>query len=398
MGAPRHPAKGATPTPARPVLAPPEQRILPLEPRLLLDANLEWDLAGTSALTSALSGLAQAFERHQVDVEALLDGVEASSDGALAKLDTIVDVAGAASADLDAVTEAVSRIRDAIDALREQALGDIDALFTDGLAGSIATGFNQRLEAENDDGYTAGFTGEQLDDFYNAADFRSGSVLSERDDFLAGAALGVVTVDAARGFLDDAFADATGLSGDRFGILLADVVDAEGLTLATFTEDASDSVGVSIDLPDLTADFGAVLERLVPGISVPFDLAFESSGATFDFRIESSVETSGGGLDSIGFGITGLDSIFELGGSANLAGTERLGLGLLDRGRGARPAQPAPVSVVECCRVVQGQLLVVGPGVAAVVGCCDGAAADESAPCCRPSVDGVLCGVLHGVS
>ncbi|MFW5654280.1 MAG: beta strand repeat-containing protein [Roseicyclus sp.] len=330
MGAPRHPAKGATPTPARPVLAPPEQRILPLEPRLLLDANLEWDLAGTSALTSALSGLAQAFERHQVDVEALLDGVEASSDGALAKLDTIVDVAGAASADLDAVTEAVSRIRDAIDALREQALGDIDALFTDGLAGSIATGFNQRLEAENDDGYTAGFTGEQLDDFYNAADFRSGSVLSERDDFLAGAALGVVTVDAARGFLDDAFADATGLSGDRFGILLADVVDAEGLTLATFTEDASDSVGVSIDLPDLTADFGAVLERLVPGISVPFDLAFESSGATFDFRIESSVETSGGGLDSIGFGITGFDSIFELGGSAALAGTERLGLGLLD--------------------------------------------------------------------
>ena len=35
---------------------------VPLEPRVMLDANLEWDLSGTTAITSVMSAIAQAFD------------------------------------------------------------------------------------------------------------------------------------------------------------------------------------------------------------------------------------------------------------------------------------------------------------------------------------------------
>ncbi|MDG4650076.1 calcium-binding protein [Roseibacterium sp. SDUM158017] len=333
MGAPRHPVANEDGGAVQPVPTRIEDRILPLEPRLLLDANLEWDLSGTTALTSALSGVAQIFEQQFGDVSAFLDTFGQSADQAFAAVETVVDTTGALGTDdLNAVTEAVSRIKEAITALRDATDGSIAGLLDGTFAADVAAGFNNRLNTAN--GNTAAdFTTAEVAGLYAYSNFADGTVTADRDAFLTANAsrLGSVDVATATGLFDDAVAGVLGLPGGNLSVALADIA-LDGQTIIDFTQTTATSVGVSVVVPDTIADFGEVLQKLVPGISLPFDVSVGSDGALLGFDIDSRVALTGDTLDAIGVDIHDFTfaPLLELGGPVTLPADASLKLGILE--------------------------------------------------------------------
>ena len=325
--------------PALPVAQRPlDQRVLPLEPRILLDANLEWDLNSTSVLTSALSGVAQIFEEQIDDINAFLDGFADKADAAFSAVDTLVDTAGdVSSTDLNAVTETVDRLREAITALRDGAIGDIDAMLGGTFAQDVADSLNAQLDAADTsstaaDPYNASFTIANIASVYTLENFSDGTVNADRTALLTAGDLGSTSVADAEDMFDTAVANALGLPGNNFSVTLTDqflgtqkIVDFEAGATAG-------SVAVSIALPEAVADFGEIVKSIVPGITLPFELLSSTSGTALSFDLTPKTDITGDVINSIGLDINGFDfaPLLEVGGSFGLPTDAGLKLGFLE--------------------------------------------------------------------
>lgn len=111
-------ANAMTPTIPAPVL---------LEPRIMMDANLEWDLASTTALSGSLSGLVQSFAEQY----AMMDEAELSLNG---MPDNVPERSASLGrglsngTDLGPVVSAVERVGLAFQELRLAVLQDVEGL------------------------------------------------------------------------------------------------------------------------------------------------------------------------------------------------------------------------------------------------------------------------------
>ena len=323
--------------PALPVAQRPlDQRVLPLEPRILLDANLEWDLNSTSVLTSALSGVAQIFEEQVDDIEGFLDSFADTADSAFSAVETLVDTAGAVSStDLNAVTEAVDRLRNAITALRDGAIGDITSMLVVGFAAAVANDLNARLDAVDMTGTLDGsgpFTVGDISDLYSIDNFTDGTVSADRTALLSAVNLGSTSVADAEDMFDEAVATALGLPSNKFAVTLSDIF-LDGQKVVDFEAGATaGAVNVSVSLPETIADFDDVVKSIVPGISLPFELLSSSSGAALSFELTPKTDIAGDVINSIGLDINQFDfaPLLEVGGAIGLPSDAGLKLGILE--------------------------------------------------------------------
>lgn len=327
-------------------------RAVPLEPRVMLDANLEFDISSTTALTSVLSSVAQLFEEQFDDITSFLETFDESASAAYDQISAIVDTAeGATSAandagvvtgdivDLSVATETVQRIRDAIATLRDAIDGSIGDLIDGDFSLNVTEYVTDKLSNANnnvnpppDPPYESDLTLSQVEAVYTAANFTSGTVESSLDALIASIDLGAsVSAAQAKAFFHDGVAAAMGLPGGNFAVELNDIT-AGGETLVSFTQDGQFNVDVAVNLPQAVADFQTVLQSAIPGISLPFDILSQSAdGSLVSFEIGTRTTFSGDVLTNLAVDIHKFSfaPLLEVGG--NIAGVAGAGfnLGLL---------------------------------------------------------------------
>ena len=322
-------------------------RTVPLEPRVMLDANLEFDINATTALTSVLSGVAQLFEDQFDDITSFLDTFDETASAAFDKISAIVDtVEGVSSSagtsdvvDLSVATETVQRIRDAIQSLRDAVDGSIADLIDGDFSTDVTTAVKAQLETINNGvtpapnpAYVSDLTAAGIAGVYTAANFVAGGVDSSLDTLIASLDLGAdVTAVQAKAFFHDAVATAMGLSTGNFSVALNDII-VGGETLISFAQDGNNAVDVSVNLPEAFADFQAVLQAAIPGISLPFDVLGQGSATSLiAFEIETTTTFTGDILDKLTVDIHEFTfaPLLEVGGTITLPADAGINLGLL---------------------------------------------------------------------
>ncbi|WP_321341282.1 calcium-binding protein [uncultured Cohaesibacter sp.] len=233
-----------------------QQIPLLLEPRVMLDANLEWNLSDATSISDAIHGFAETFNEQFHDISDFLEHFETQVGDAASLIDALTGGAGSsgASEQLHGLLDAIGRIEGAIKELQQGTASAVNALG-----------------------------------------------------------------DATAGTLSVALED----------------VQVDGKDVITFSDEDGDasSVNVSVNLDPITADLDALLTELLGDASVSEDLSVTtaSSGA-ITFTMNSSVETSGGSITSMGLDVTDFNfpSLFEFGGVINICDTANLNMGLLD--------------------------------------------------------------------
>ncbi|CUH69401.1 Cyclolysin [Thalassovita autumnalis] len=311
-----------------------------LEPRVMLDANLEWDLNASSALTSVLAGIAQSFEDQFTAVSNVLETFTDQAEDAFAAISPLLEtsqgiLAGANDTevvDLNPVVEVADRITKAITDLKGTLQEVIDTATFDTMAANINSviGANKVSAAD-------------LGGLYTYANFADGTVSDDIDTFIAG--LGVSNTATARAAFDDNLAAAFGLgSNENFALTLTDVGPADN-KLITFTQqkdglnnDITTAVDVAINLPEVFTDMTSMLQQAIPGLTLPIDiLSGSDSGALISFELQSiavyddPAEGNALTLDQVGLNIHNFDfaPLVQVGGAIDAAVGAEASLGLL---------------------------------------------------------------------
>ena len=233
-----------------------QQIPLLLEPRVMLDANLEWNLSDATSISDAIHGFAEAFNEQFDDISDFLEHFETQVGDAASLIDALTGGAGSsgASEQLHGLLDAIGRIEGAIKELQQGTASAVNAL------GDATTG--------------------------------------------------------------------------TLSVTLEDV-QVDGKDVITFSDEDGDasSVNVSVNLDPITADLDALLTELLGDAAVSEDLSITtaSSGA-ITFTMNSSVETSGGSITSMGLDIKDFNfpNLFEFGGIINVGDAAHLNMGLLD--------------------------------------------------------------------
>lgn len=332
-----HPGKA---NPVAPLRKRNDLAVLPLEPRIMLDGNLEWGITSTTALTSVLSGIAGMFGDEFDQVSAFLNDFEDIAATASETLDALVSRADAHNTDLAPSIEAVNRVRAAIDEVRATVNQSILDLIDEDFASDVAERLEDWLKDQNaaDVDYDISITASQIQDLYTLANLRSGQIGTGIENFLSGLApdLGVVTLADARAQFHDIVADVMGLPGGNFAVTLQDIV-IDGETIVAFAQNGADRVDVSVLLPQAVADFTMFAQGVIPGFEVPISLVGTGSDtAAMTFSLISTIDFDGDGnpdtLDSIGLSITNFEfaPLVQVGGTIGLPANLSVNLGLLD--------------------------------------------------------------------
>ena len=311
-----------------------------LEPRVMLDANLEWDLNASSALTSVLAGIAQSFEDQFTAVSNVLETFTDQADDAFAAISPLLEtsqgiLAGANDTevvDLNPVVEVADRITKAITDLKGTLQDVIDTATFDTMAANINSVIGANKVSATD-----------LGGLYTYENFADGTVSDDIDTFIAG--LGVSNTAVARAAFDDNLAAAFGLgSNENFALTLTDVGPADN-KLITFTQqkdglnnDITTAVDVAINLPEVFTDMTSMLQQAIPGLTLPIDiLSGSDSGALISFELQSiavyddPAEGNALTLDQVGLNIHNFDfaPLVQVGGAIDAAVGTEASLGLL---------------------------------------------------------------------
>ena len=312
-----------------------------MEPRVMLDANLEWDLNGTTAITSVMSAIAQIFYDSFDDVADFLREFETSASQAFDVVGSIIDTTKSTGVgDVTAVSEAVQRIKDAIDTVKDGSISRLTNLLGGSFGLQVAAGMNSYLDAEaTTAGYMAALTAEQIDELFTIANLRDGTVGADVDGFLASADLGGVNTSDARVEFDRIVSSVLGLGGaggNDFGVILEDV-QIDGRDVITFTATAGNSVEVQINLPDVevVADFTQMLATALPGSALPFDFELLGSSMQFmSFELSTDTNFTGDVLDDLALHIDTFNfaPLLQVGGDVTLPAGADLSLGFLKLG------------------------------------------------------------------
>mgnify|MGYP000324287689 CR=1 FL=1 len=332
-------------------MLPIDLRAVPLEPRVMLDANLEFDINASTALTSVLSSVAQLFDEQIADITDFLDTFDEAAGAAFDKIGAIVDTVEGVSSqadasgvlsgdivDLSVATETVQRIRDAIDALRGGVTDTIADLIAGDFYTDLAADVRSQLEDLNNDVTTppdplfeSTLSVADVTSVYTVDNFSSGAVDSTLDTLISGMDLGDATAEQVKTMFHDAIATAMGLSTGNFSVALDDIA-VGGETLVSFTQDGDFAVDVAVNLPQAFADFQAVLQAAIPGISLPFDALSQGAGGSLvEFEIETHTTFSGDILTGLAVDIHefAFAPLLEVGGTIGGVAGAGFNLGLL---------------------------------------------------------------------
>jgi len=325
--------------PKRP--APLAASIQPLEPRVMLDANLSWEITSSTAITSVLSGVAQMFDAQFDEVSGFLDQFDSYADDATHLIDMLTDsVDGAQSVlgssyDLTPATEAVERIRAAITSVQEivdtSILDLIDGTFATDVAGSVATAINGANGwSSGDAGYIAS-SSVAVGSVYTIENLRDGTVSGDIDTMLAGLGLGAVTGPQARGFFDNAVSTALGLPAGNLTVSLTDI-DLGGDTIVGFAQNGS-AVEVDVALPQSLLDLTTLVSKSIPGLTLLDSVEMASSASNLiSFDLSTTTTFAASVLQDISLHITSFNfaPLIEVGGAFTVPANTGLHLGLLD--------------------------------------------------------------------
>ncbi|MBL3587047.1 hypothetical protein JMM61_16925 [Rhodovulum sulfidophilum] len=306
-----------------------DRRAVPLEPRVMLDANLDIDLSGGADLTAILSGLAQIADQQADNADAILDQFDASAGAAF---DVLGSVLGDSGDDLTAVSETVDRIRSAISELRDSITGGISGLIDGDFASDLADAANDSLGDDTSISFSGNLSASEIAEVFTVENFTDGTIFDDLEDLLD--AEGVSGDDMAAALSDvlDQVADAMGLT-DTLSLSLSDIV-VDGETLVSFTDNADGavSVEVALDSDGLAADFDSAIADLLPGLELPFDLSStDPLGGSISFQISVEAELSGGALDSLELHIDNFsfDPLVSVGGEIDTGDDATATLGLV---------------------------------------------------------------------
>lgn len=291
---------------------------VPLEPRLMMDGNLSFDLSNSTAITSAISGIAQAFEEQYTSVSSLFSDF---ADDAQA-VSALVEAMGSEvkdNASLNPIVEAVGRVDDAFEGLRDQVEARLTTLLT-----SVHSGLTTQLDAIPG---SSSITQAEVETLFSVANFVDGTIGADIDAFVTSKSLG--SADA----VNDAFKSVAALASDTFSIALTNIPDGSGGDLISFTDNAG-KVTVSFSLPEIVTDFTSVVSGKIPGLDFGSALSSESGGTDlFSFDVAPLIETGGSfGISKIGFNADNIQlaPLVQLGGDIDIGSAFDVRLGLLD--------------------------------------------------------------------
>ena len=322
-----------------------EPAILPLEPRIMLDGNLEWAIGSSTALTSVLSSLATAFDSEIDQLGDFLDSFDDAAQTATETIDMLVSAVDTADSvlgagyDLSPAAEAIERIRAAIEAMQDLVNTSIVDLIDGNFASDVTSIVNSYLNTLNSAdparAYTP-FTVQDVADVYTIENFRDGTVMSDLEALVSGGDLGRATDADVIDQFHNAVASVMSLPSNNFSVDLTDI-QVDGQTIIAFTQDGANAVDVSINLPQAIADFSTLVNETLPGVSLPIDLAGAGSDSSLiTFELETSTVFDADGnldtLDSVGLAIHEFTfaPLVQVGGALTLPADASLNLGFLD--------------------------------------------------------------------
>lgn len=340
FGSPVDPVRTHSDAPVIP--AQKNQQPIPLEPRVLMDANLGWVFDDAGQMVDALEGISASLDHNFTDFSAFLDSFETAADTSVTALATYFDAEEQAH---DFVANVVGLLRDAVDSLQSGAASIIsDALGTGTtFESAVATSFGDALFTLAPNGYPQRnslktlFTANEIGAAITETAFSDGTVeeaiatlVATKTTQLTAASITAAQAEAA--LLNSVNTQLSTTSSNAFGLVLTDISDARGDV--TFTEDAANNeVDVQITLNGFTFEFGDLVNEVFPNAILPQDLSFDTSGMSLGFSLASTLttDTVTGDLTSVGFEARNFDfgTLLEVGGAVATSGAS-LSLGLLD--------------------------------------------------------------------
>ncbi|MBV7407345.1 calcium-binding protein, partial [Maritimibacter sp. DP1N21-5] len=328
------------------------QGLVPLEPRVLMDATLGWDISGTDQVVTLVSGVHHMIEQQIADYGDFLDQFDALASGALSTLDVLSEANAAAGTESSArLDEMIGTLRDAIAELQAGSLRSIEGLLGDQggdtFEAALAEDINDALApfwtnpadtarpiTEADIAATfnlATITGDTLS---TAIGDLVDAVMADPADYEA-KGLDAAELRAAIDTASNAYFEA--LLGSGFEVRLEDI-EVGGQSLVAFDQNLTDPtrVDVEVTLPGIAFDFDALFDWAAGAGAQGFDLDFDSPALSFSFQIGSYVTPgTGNAIDGFGIHIDELDfaPLAEFGGVLDVSGmTDPLVLGMLSLG------------------------------------------------------------------
>ncbi|WP_298500107.1 calcium-binding protein, partial [uncultured Maritimibacter sp.] len=328
-----------------------EPGLLPLEPRILMDAALEWDLGGTDQLVTLVSGIHHMIEQQIADYGDFLDQFDALASGALSTLDVLSEANAAAGTEsAQRLDEIIGHLSDAIAELRSGSLRSIEGLLDDPSGGgtfeeALADAINDQLRTDN-----AWTTGNEATNPVDADDIAATFTLTNFAEDTLQDAIDAMVADimsdtslATKGLTAQELRDAVdaasdsyfaALLGGGFSIDLTDIT-VGGDTIVSFEQNVDDAsrVDVNVTLPGISFDFDALLDWAMGADAQGVDLDFDSAAATFSFQLQGYVNTGAGNVIE-GFGLhideLAFDPLAEFGGVLDVSAyTDPLVFGML---------------------------------------------------------------------
>ena len=302
-----------------------------LEPRVMLDANLEWLLDSGMDTLEAL----EAIGRATAGAEAHFNQVQAQIDATLAD-------AFAGTGDIfDTGTNPLDRISAALDAVREGFATGFDATVAT-YATDLATAINGALDvAYSNPGATPPidasgvFTAQDVTNIVSLDTFRDGTLSAQLSAHIAGNFTSLPAGTTVADIVAEVETTmAAHLSG---GPALAELVrvpltdiSVDGVDVVTFATGGDTSeVDVTITLPDFSTTLGDLATMDVFGGALSDDIAFVATGGTLSFSIDALAEDTGSARE-FGIKVSGFSDtpLYTLSGDTSFSDA-RFNMGLL---------------------------------------------------------------------
>ena len=317
--------------------------LLPLEPRIMLDGNLEWAVNSSTALTSVLSGLAGMFSDQFDQVDDYLDAFEKMAADASRQLDLVAGTS-ADGDDLEPAVEAVNRVRAALDMVRDTINTSLTDLVSSDFAPNVANNLEAWITDQNPtdldtEAFTIDIDPADIAAILTLENLQEGRVTMAMETFVDDLELGAADRAATLLGLQDILAAELGLGTGKFAITLTDI-EVGGDTLVSFTQGSdgtnplTDRVDVSVRLPAVVADFTNLMQSAIPGLVLPADIGGAASGASaIDFALIASTDyLADGNADTVGLSVTDFDfaPLVQVGGAVTVGTDPAINLGLLD--------------------------------------------------------------------
>ncbi|RRH73849.1 calcium-binding protein [Falsigemmobacter faecalis] len=308
----------------------------PLEPRLLMDASLGWDLSGLGGFAEMVSGVHQMLEAQLAGLGSVLDQFTEFTEPALSVLDSFAPAGeGDSAAKIQEITRLLSQ---AMEQLRTGSELSLRALASD-TEGSTR---GQNLLAAMDSVLGAGvISPDQLNSVFgfealsrNEVVARAGTLAGELLELGQGAGKDQAALTA-----DILTAANSVLAGNSsYSVELKDIVSDTGQSV-TFSEKADGpGVTVEIELPGFGSGLNGLIDNVFDGlnswafggVALPFDVTLNDGTGSMTFDLvagRGAVETDP--LLWLSVQNFDFDPLVSIGGSIALPGTPGVNLGLL---------------------------------------------------------------------